>query len=126
MTLQKFTRQQHVNWPAATVRKNGSLCINRQAIEEFGLQETHFVTLHFDPQNLLLGIKPETDNSDPSVFKVSKEKSHTSVISCQAFLKHCGIPYEEGSRILKINWDDKGKMILVKLPQNHSKEARYE
>lgn len=124
MTLQKFTSQQHVDWPAATVRKNGSLCINRKAIEEFGLQEMHFVTLHFDPQNLLLGIKPETDNSDPSVFKVSREKSRTSVISCQAFLKHFGIPYEKGSRVLKVNWDDKGKMILVRLPQIYSNEVK--
>jgi len=115
MSLEKFTKQQNPDRPAVTIRKNGTLCINRRAIEEFGLQEMQFVTLHFDPDKSLFGIKPEPDNTDTSVFKVSKEKNRTFVISCQGFLKHCGIPFKEGSRVMRADYDGKAKMILVKI-----------
>jgi hypothetical protein len=31
---------------------------------------------------------------------------------------------KEGSKLLKADWDDKGKMIVVKLQQNHSEEVK--
>jgi len=74
-----------------------------------------FATLHYDRKESLLGIKPEEDDSDLSSFKVAKEKSRTFVISCQSFLKHCEIPYQEGSKIVRANFDDKRGMILLKI-----------
>ena len=124
MSMEKFKRQQHPDWPAATVRKNGSMCINRKAIEQFKLEGIRFVTLHLDPEESLLGIRPEKDDTDLSTFRISKEKNRTFVISCQPFLKHCQIPYREGSRVYRAVWDDKTKMVLVKLQQNKSKEVR--
>jgi hypothetical protein len=115
MSLEKFVKQQIPDWPAVTFRKNGSLCLNRKAINQFKLEATRFATLHYDREEQLLGIKPEKDNSDPSVFRISKEKNRTSVISCQAFLKHCGIPYHEGSKTYRVGWDEKRGMILVKV-----------
>ena len=115
MTFEKFTKKQNPGWPAVTIRKNGSLCINRKAIDEFNIGAMRSVTLHYDQQEKLLGIKPETDNSDPSAFRISKERNRTSVISCQAFLKHCGIPYTLGSNTLRARWDDRQQMILVKI-----------
>ena len=115
MTLEKFTNQQNPEWPAATIRKNGSICLNRKAIDEFNIGAMRFATLHHDEKEKLLGIKPETDGSDPSAFRISKEKNRTSVISCQAFLKHCEIPYTQGSKIYRARWDDRQQMILVKI-----------
>ena len=62
-----------------------------------------------------MGIRPVGDDSDPSAVRISKEKNRTYVISCQAFLKHCGIPYRAGSRIYRAGWDEKRGMILVKI-----------
>jgi hypothetical protein len=124
MTFEKFTKQQTPDYPAVTIRKNGTLCINSIATQQFNLREIRFATLHLDQKEHLIGIKPMADHSDPSAFRISKEKNRTHVISCQSFLKHCGIHYKEGSKILKVSWDDKGKMILVKLQQNHSKEVK--
>jgi hypothetical protein len=115
MELEKFTKKQDPDWPAVTIRKNGSLCLNRKAIDEFNIGAMRSATLHYDQQERLLGIKPETDNSDPSAFRISKEKSRTSVIYCQGFLKHCGIPYNQGSKTYRARWDDKTQMILVKI-----------
>ena len=115
MTLEKFTKQQNPDWPSVTIRKNGSICLNRKAIDEFNIGAMGFATLHHDQQEKLLGIKPETDGSDPSAFRISKEKSRTSVIYCQAFLKNCGIPYTQGSKTYRARWDDRLQMILVKI-----------
>jgi hypothetical protein len=115
MELEKFTKKQDPDWPAVTIRKNGSLCLNRKAIDEFNITAMRFATLYYDQKEELLGIKPETDNSDPSAFRISKEQSRTSVIYCQAFLKHCEIPYTQGSKIYRARWDDKIQMILLKI-----------
>jgi hypothetical protein len=115
MTLEKFTKQQNPGWPAVTIRKNGSLCINRKAIDEFNIGAMRFATLYYDQQEKLLAIKPETDHSDPSAFRISKEKSRTSVIYCSSFLNRCEIPYIQGSKIYRARWDDRQQMILVKI-----------
>jgi len=115
MTLEKFERQEIPDRPAVTIRKNGSLCINRSAIDEFNIGAMRFATLYFDEKERLIGIKPEPDNTDPYVSTISKERNRTSVISCQGFLKQSGIPYRERSRVFKATWDDKSQMILIKL-----------
>lgn len=114
MTIEKFVRQQAPDWPAVTIRKNGSICINSKAIELFNLKGTRYVTLHFDRSESLLGIRP-TDEKDQSVFRVVQEKNRTYVISCQAFLRHCEIPYKAGSKIYRAGWDEKRGMILIKI-----------
>jgi hypothetical protein len=115
MTFEKFTKQQNPDWPSVTIRKNGSLCLNRKAIDEFNIGAMRFATLHYDESDKLLAIKPEPDHTDPSAFKISREKNKTSVIYCQAFLKHCQIPYAQGSKTYRARWDDKIQMILVKI-----------
>ena len=115
MTLEKFVKQQIPDWPSLTIRKNGSLCLNSRAIEQFKLETMRFATLYYDRKEQLLGIKPEEGNRDPSVYRISKEKNRTSVISCQAFLNHYGILYKERSKVYPAEWDEKGKMILVKI-----------
>ena len=115
MSFEKFERQQHPDWPAATIRKNGSLSPNRKAIDEFNIGQAKFVTLHFDAKAGQIGIKPVEDDKDPSAFRVCKEKGKTFTIGCQAFLKAAKIPYWQGSRILKAEWDTQKAMIVLKI-----------
>lgn len=115
MSLEKFTKQQTPNWPSVAIRKNGTVSLNSMAVEQFNLKEKRFATLHFDRKESIMGIKPLDDDSDPSAVRISKEKNRTYVISCQAFLKHCEIPYKAGSKICRAGWDEKRAMILVKI-----------
>jgi hypothetical protein len=115
MSMEKFIKQQIRDVPAVTIRNNGSICINRKAVEQFKIEGIRFVTLHHDPKEGLLGIRPEEDESDPSAFRISREKGRTFTLSCQAFLKKCGIPYRNGSKVYRTTWDDKAKMIMIKL-----------
>jgi hypothetical protein len=115
MTLEKFERQQRPDWPAVTVRKNGTLCINSYAVDDFNLREKRSALLFHDKKEGIIAIKFLDDDSDPSAVRISKEKNRTYVISCQAFLKHCEIPYKAGSKIYRAGWDEKRGMILVKI-----------
>lgn len=115
MKMEKFVRDQMPDVPAVTIRKNGSVCINQKAIDEFNLTKMRFASLHYDREDALLGIKPEENESDPSCFRISKEKGRTFTLNCQSFLKHCGIPYRERSRVFQATWDEETAMILVKL-----------
>jgi hypothetical protein len=115
MAMEIFIRKQAANYPAATIRKNGSLCVNNKAIEQFHLEGKRFFTLHFDAKAGQMGIKPVDDDKDPSTFKVSKEKGKTFVIGCQAFLKAAKIPYWQGSKVLKADWDVQKRMIILKI-----------
>jgi len=115
MTLEKFIKQQAPIWPAIAVRLNGSMSINRHAVDDFNLREKRFAVLFHDKKEGIIAIKLLDDDSDPSAVRISKEKNRTYVISCQAFLKHCEIPYSAGSKIYRAGWDEKRGMILVKI-----------
>lgn len=115
MSFEKFERQQHPDWAAVTIRKNGTLCPNRKAIDEFNIGAMRFVTLHFDAKAGQIGIKPVDDDKDPSAFKVCKEKGRTFTIGCQAFLKAAKVAYWQGSKILKADWDAQKGMIVLKI-----------
>ena len=115
MTLEKFTKPQVADYPAITIRRNGSICINSYAIKEFNLEKVRRVVLYYDSKEHIMGIRPTEDAKEPSAFRISVERGRTHTISCQGFLRHCKIPFKEGSRILRVGWDEKGKMMLVKI-----------
>ena len=114
-TMKKFENQKNPQIPTVTIRKNGTLCINNKATQQFKLDEMRTATLYHDSKESVMGIKPTKDDKDPSAFRISKEKGRVSTISCRAFLKHIGIPYKEGSKIYPADWDEKEGMIFVKL-----------
>lgn len=115
MVMQMFVRKRATTYAAVTVRKNGTICISNKAIEQFHLEGKHYFTLHFDEKAGQMGIKPVDDDKDPSAFKTSKEKGKGFVIGCQAFLKAAKIPYWQGSKVLKAEWDEQTRMVVLKI-----------
>jgi len=124
MTLEKFEKQQRAHRRLISIRRNGTLSINSEAVRAFTLKAMHFATLHYDRNESVMAIKPVADNSDPAAFRVVREKNGIYVISCQSFLNHYGIPYKNASKTFNPIWDEKTKMILLKFQENHSKEVR--
>jgi len=114
MVLEKFARQQSADYPAAAIRKNGTISLNTVAVEQFKLKEARYVGLYFDGKDSLIGIKP-TNEKDPTNFRVVRERGRTFTVSCQSFLRSIQIPYKAGSKIYRASWDEKGKMILIGL-----------
>ena len=124
MTLEKFEKQLRAHRRLISIRRNGTLSINSEAVRAFTLKEMHFATLHYDRKESVMAIKPVPDNSDPAAFRVVREKNGIYVISCQSFLNHYEIPYKDASRTIKPVWDEKSRMLLIKLQPNHTKEVR--
>ena len=124
MTLEKFEKQLRAHRRLISIRRNGTLSINSEAVRAFTLKAMHFATLHYDRTESVMAIKPVPDNSDPAAFRVVREKNGIYVISCQSFLNHYGISYKDASMTFKPIWDEKTKMLLLRLQQNHIKEVR--
>ncbi len=125
MALEKFSRQRKVRPPSASIRRKGDLSINGEAIGAFNLQEMRFATLHYDRKELSITVKPLAEKSDSDALEVRREK-RSSIIRCPDFFDHYGIQYKERSRTFAPIWDEKGKAIVLKPQQNHSKEERHE
>jgi hypothetical protein len=124
MNFEKFEKQQRAHGPRISIRRNGTVSINSEAVRAFTLKAMHFATFHYDRNESVMAIKPAPDNSDPAAFRVVREKNGIYVISCQSFLNHYGIPYRDASRTFKPIWDEKSKMLLLRLQQNDRKEVR--
>jgi len=114
MTLEKFVSQRPADYPTVAIRKNGTISLNAVAVEQFNLKGARYVGLYFDSGERLIGIKA-TDQKDSTAFRVVREKGRTFTVSCQSFLRSIQIPYKEGPKIYRASWDEKGKMILVKI-----------
>jgi len=114
MTLEKFVRQQSADYPAVAIRKNGTISLNTVAVEQFKLKEARYVGLYFDGKESLIGIKP-TNEKDSTNFRVVPERGRTFTVSCQSFLRSIQSPYKDGSKIYRAVWDEKAKMILLKI-----------
>jgi hypothetical protein len=115
MAMEMFIRKQAVNYAAGTIRKGGAIHLNAKAIEEFHLEGKLFFTLHFDAKAGQIGIKPVDDDKHPSAFKARKEKGKSFTIGCQDFLKAAKVPYSQGSKVLKAEWDPQNGMIVLKI-----------
>ena len=115
MVMEMFIRKQAVNHAAGTIRKSGAIHLNAKAIEEFHLEGKPFFTLHFDAKAGQIGIKPVDDDKHPSTFRACKEKGKSLTIGCPAFLKAAKVPYSQGSRILKADWDAQQGMIVLNI-----------
>ena len=115
MGFEKFNKKQILKDPAITIRKNGSISFNAYAVKEFPLKGKKFVALFFDQEEKAIGIQPTDGKSDPSAFQISLEKGKTPTIYCGGFLRACGIPHKEGSKVYPAEWDAKRGMVILKL-----------
>jgi len=114
MIFEKFVSQRPSDYPTVAIRKNGTISLNAVAVQQFNLKGARFVGLYFDSGGRLIGIKV-TDQKDSAGFRVVHEKGRTFTVSCQSFLRSIQIPYKEGSKIYRADWDEKRGMVLLKI-----------
>lgn len=102
------------DFPALTIRRDGTILIHQLAVDQFGLIGTKFVNLDFDPVEIKMEIKPSVDDSE-APYKVSKQRSGALLIPGKEFLVKNRILYSEGSRVLPVNWNSLKDRIVAKL-----------
>jgi len=113
MVMEKFERKRDLKSPAVTVRKRGSISFNAPAVKQFPILNKRFAILHFDKEERSIGIQLTNDKQDFSAFPIIAEKGRTPNISCQAFLRDCGVPFKAGSKVYPAVYDGTRGMILV-------------
>ena len=101
--------------PGITIRKEAKMCIHKQTLRAYGLEDLQFVTLEYDAGESLLKVQV-ADEETPSSFKVVREKDNTPVVLCKEWLDENQIPYKDGAKVFNdVEWDLDSKTILVKL-----------
>jgi hypothetical protein len=115
MSMEKFDKQRITGVPTVTVRKNGSISFNALAAKEFPMNEKKHANLFFDKEEGAIGIQPVDNSPGTTAFAITWEKGKTLTISCQSFLRHCGIPFKEASKVFPAEWDTNRGMVVVKV-----------
>jgi hypothetical protein len=101
--------------PGITIRREAKICIHKQTLREYGLEDLKFVTLEYDADKSLLKIRLSVEEN-PSSFEVIKERGDVRVILCKEWLDENQIPYGDGpAKVFKADWDKSSETILVKL-----------
>jgi len=115
MPMQKFEKQKIVGIPGITIRKNGSISFNEIAAKEFPIKDKRTVDLYFDKEEQTIGIRLIDSKTGVAAFTISREKGKTYAISCQSFLRQCGVDFTAGSKVYPATYDDSQEMIIAKL-----------
>jgi outer membrane usher protein FimD/PapC len=101
--------------PGITIRREAKICIHKQTLREYGLEDLKFVTLEYDADKSLLKIRPSVEGNSSS-FEVVRERGNVSVILCREWLDQNQIPYQDGpAKVFNAEWDKGSQTILVKL-----------
>ena len=101
--------------PGVTIRREAKICIHKQTLREYGLEDLQFVTLEYDAGMSLLKIQPSVEENSSS-FKVVRERGNVPIILCKEWLDENQIPYQDGpAKVFKADWDKSSETILVKL-----------
>lgn len=115
MTMEKYDNTKNPDVPALTIRKNGTVAFNSLAAKQLPVKDRRFAALYYDKDEHAIGIELKKDNPDKSAFAVSLEKGKIPAISCQGFLRHCGISYKDRSRVFPILWNKQENMVTIKV-----------
>lgn len=108
----KFTKTGRSFKPKVSVRGDSQIGFNRAAIRDFKLTEYNFAILFFDEQAKRIGIKLTNDKNEEGVCKLRVREEAGASIPARSFIACYNL---EGHKRLEAKWDDKDKMIIVKL-----------
>lgn len=111
MSFVKFTETARSYRPRASLRSNGTIGFNTGAVEKFGLKTSNYVTLHFDKDRGLIGVRAGKAE-DEGAHKLNRGKTG-AWIGARRFLDYFGIAPAETKKF-DAQWDEKEKMIVFR------------
>ncbi|TKX84983.1 hypothetical protein EXE43_16015 [Halorubrum sp. SS5] len=98
--------------PRISLRKSGSMGINGKAIEEL-FSDEKYVTLYYDKENNMVGIKPERrDSKDAYTLQRRNQSGHGGSISATAFMREYDL-IPNKTKQYKARWDESQGMIVA-------------
>ncbi len=113
MPFEKFIPARKQKSPQASVKRTGTISLDIAFAHQTGLQEARFVTLHFDSQKRLIGIRA----ADPKEEGAVRMSHRTRVASVRArpLFQAYGIALEETARV-PVSFDEAEGMLVLPLP----------
>jgi hypothetical protein len=115
VAFQKFTQVGKSHRPRVSIRSNGLVRLNSGAVDRFSLAKVQFVTLLFDKDRKVLGIRPAEESED-GAMRLRKGKT-SAYVGGRRFIEFFGIDANSDElRRLDPRWDDQHQMIVVDLP----------
>lgn len=99
--------------PRMSMWRNGNICVNKKAVEEFGLGGSQYVVLFYDEENNHMGMRFTKDANHAGAKKLSLQ-SVGFVLSAVGFLNKYNIEYSH-ARGHPMFYDDSLDMYIIDL-----------
>jgi len=114
MAFEKYTGARKSSRSAlVTIRKTGQIVFNSTAAREMKMVDKPAVSLHYDNETNMIGVKAETDTKVQGSRKLGK-LGQTRTISASSFIHFYGISLKKNIKIVP-SLDKKKDMILLDL-----------
>jgi len=97
----------------ATVRKTGTISIPRHFLADHDLANAAFVTLHFDKDRKLVGLKPTSDPREEGAAKLAHRQRSSSVVA-RSFFDYFRVPLV-ATRHCPLSFDATEGMLVIAL-----------
>jgi hypothetical protein len=110
--------------PKVSINKYGHANLNKAFVHELTERKVRAVTLRWDEEHLIVGMKPVTPK-DVKCFAIhyadERKKDHGAVVNCSSFLRW--IRYDAtNTRAFAATWNDKEQQFEFRLGPQHIKE----
>lgn len=113
MPFEKFLPPQRRRGHEATIRTTGTISIPRAFAVAHGLAEAAFVTIHFDRDRKLVGVKAAADPAEEGALRIAHRRRASS-IRARSLFDHYRIPLAE-TRRCPIDFDAALGMAVIAL-----------
>ena len=123
MAFEKYTGARRTNRGAVvTIRTTGQIAFNAAAANDMGLMDKPAVTLYYDKDNSIIGIKPENNQKVQGARKLGKV-GRTRTVAASSFMKFFGIPVKKNLKVTP-QYDKKEDMIILDLKKAEKSAGR--
>lgn len=113
MPFQKFVPAQQKKTPEASIKRTGTISLDIAFVREVGLGEARFVTLYFDPQKRLIGIRA-ADQKEEGAMRLS-HRTRVASVRARPLFQAFNITLEETSRV-PMAFDEGEGMVVFRSP----------
>jgi len=113
MPFEKFIPARKQKPPQASLKRTGTISLDIAFAQQAGLQEARFVTLHFDTQRRLIGIRA-ADPKEEGAIRMS-HRTRVASVRARPLFQAFNITLDETSRV-PVSFDPAEGMVIIPLP----------
>ncbi len=113
MPFEKFIPTRKQKPPQASVKRTGTISLDIAFARQAGLHDARFVTLHFDAQRRLIGIRA-ADPKEEGAMRLS-QRTRVASVRARPLFQAFNITLDATSRV-PVSFDQAEGMVVIPLP----------